>query len=622
MIVRFSMIQNTLPTMARRKRSQEIADTLGKFQGLKSIPQMHVSHIRPLIANMRSDQREILSNRDDIASLFADYYERLYSNPDANSHTTIAACNEPIPAFTMEEFRQALRGLRKGKARDDYGIIAEMILSGGQQLWTLLLDVFNGFLDVHTLPPESWLVSRIVVLFKKGDASEVANYRPISIICVVYKLFSRILCNRMSSFLIPEQSPEQAAYKKKFSVEDHLLTVHLLIEKCKEWNLPLWVTLVDFTKAFDSVKHEALWKVLRDQGLPDAYIRILQKLYGGARAYVHTDVASRCFCLQRGVRQGDPISALLFISIIEACMRECKNKWSRLNQRRTRHGFGILLDGCEPLTNLRFADDILLASQSKTDASKMLADLASTAAKYGLQVHFGKTKVMTTEQSGGEVGGIKLNGQTIHILGLREPEKYLGRQLCVQDSSAVEIEYRIKCSWASFMTFKKELCNRHYPLTQRLRLFNATVTPSACYAAATWTMTKSLEQRVRVTQRKMLRMILYLRRAADEEWEVYMRRSTYRLKAIMVKHNVEDWVKLQRKRKWRFAGKTALFQDGRWSRRIFEWRPALHGHRRVGAPNTRWEDDIVEHVGGNWTQIATDTQLWGLMENAFIETDV
>ena len=233
-----------------------------------------------------------------------------------------------------------------------------MILAGCHELWTLILEFFNTIFNIGISVPNSWLLARIVVLFKKGDASKVGNYRPISIVSVLYKIFSRLLYNRISVFLLPQQSHEHAAYKKHFGVEDHLLTVHLLLEHCKESNVPIWLTLVDFTKAFDSVDQGSLWSVLREQSLPEEYICLLQKLYSGACAYVQTDVASRTFCLQRGVKQGDPISALLFIAIVEACLRKCRAKWTRLSKRRSNHCFGIVIDDVnEPLTNLRFADD-------------------------------------------------------------------------------------------------------------------------------------------------------------------------------------------------------------------------------------------------------------------------
>ena len=217
------------------------------------------------------------------------------------------------------------------------------------------------------------------------------------------------------------KSSEQAAYKKTFSVEDHLLTVHLLIERCKEWNSPLWLALVDFTKAFDSIYHDSIWSVFAQQGLLEEYICTLRKIYSGSMAYVFTGIASRKFTLYRGVKQGDPLSAMLFIAVLETCMTNIKASWIKLNARRTGRGYVIIIDNLDdPLTNLRFADDILLVSQSRSDGSKMLVDLSKEAASHGLHINLEKTKVLTTEQHGGDVAAIRLQGQDVDVLGIRE----------------------------------------------------------------------------------------------------------------------------------------------------------------------------------------------------------
>ncbi len=74
------------------------------------------------------------------------------------------------------------------------------------------------------------------------------------------------------------QSVDQAAYRKGFSVDDHLLTVSKLIEKSHEFNHPLWIALVDFEKAFDTIDHPTLWKVLQTQGVPSHYVALLQSI--------------------------------------------------------------------------------------------------------------------------------------------------------------------------------------------------------------------------------------------------------------------------------------------------------------------------------------------------------
>ena len=135
-----------------------------------------------------------------------------------------------------------------------------------------------------------------------------------------------MLCNRLQTYLIPSQSVDQAAYRKGFSTEDHLLAVTLLIERSREYNFPLWFALVDFEKAFDTVEHGILWKTLAEQGVPKHYIVLLERLYSNQMVSVQAGARSRWFSISRGVRQGDLISALLFIAIMQACFGELQSK--------------------------------------------------------------------------------------------------------------------------------------------------------------------------------------------------------------------------------------------------------------------------------------------------------
>ena len=103
---------------------------------------------------------------------------------------------------------------------------------------------------------------------------------------------------------------------------------------------------------------------------------------------------SRGFPVTRGVKQGDPISGLLFIAVMQARFGDLNKKWAMLNHRRQGIKFGIDVDG-RILTELRFADDVLLFSQQRSDVTKMLSHLSATARRFGLKINFSKTKVLT-----------------------------------------------------------------------------------------------------------------------------------------------------------------------------------------------------------------------------------
>ena len=121
--------------------------------------------------------------------------------------------------------------------------------------------------------------------------------------------------------------------------------------------LPPWAAAVDFKKAFDCVDHKHLWDALRQQHIPEAYITLLQHMYNDQTATVRTDTSSRSFSIQRGVKQGDPLSSFLFNALLEHIFRQIKPGWQRKK-------FGIKLGFAQEtsITNLRFADDVLLCA--------------------------------------------------------------------------------------------------------------------------------------------------------------------------------------------------------------------------------------------------------------------
>lgn len=155
--------------------------------------------------------------------------------------------------------------------------------------------------------------------------------------------------------------------------------------------MEIWVAAIDFMKAFDTVSHEGIWVSLLQQGVAHGYIELLKRLYSQQAGTVRFDgKRSKKFEIQRGTKQGDPLSTLLFNSLLEHIFQQITTTWSR-----KKLGLEISLGVTEYLTNLRFADDVLLFGGSKQGMAKMMKDLSEVAASYGLQMHPDKSKILT-----------------------------------------------------------------------------------------------------------------------------------------------------------------------------------------------------------------------------------
>ena len=101
---------------------------------------------------------------------------------------------------------------------------------------------------------------------------------------------------------------------------------------------------------------------------------------------------------------------------------------------------------------------------------------------------------------------------SIEILTRNESVKYLGQRISFYQQETIEIKSRIRAAWATFHKYRQELTSKNNMLKHRLRLFDATVSPTICYAAGTWAPNKDHERLIQSTQREMLRLIIQTNR--------------------------------------------------------------------------------------------------------------
>lgn len=199
------------------------------------------------------------------------------------------------------------------------------------------------------------MTSEIILLYKKGDPADIGNYRPISLMSCFYKLFASCLLERIASAIDAHQPIEQAGFRSGFSTIDHIQVVDQVIEKYLEFNKPLYLAFIDYKKAFDSISHESIWESLKAINVNEKYINILKNIYSNSTSRVKLDKVGEIINIKRGVRQGDPISPKLFVAVLQHVMGELS--WCNK---------GINING-KFLSHLRFADDIILFSESLTN---------------------------------------------------------------------------------------------------------------------------------------------------------------------------------------------------------------------------------------------------------------
>ena len=188
-----------------------------------------------------------------------------------------------------------------------------------------LLYIFNLSWTSHSLP-SIWKTSSIISNHKMGKPIDPpASFRPISLTSCVSKLFERIIISRLLFFLESNSilSPRQAGFRPGQSTLDQILCLSQSISD--GFNKPrpgsrTILSTIDFSKAFDSVWHSALFHKLISAGLPPCFARWPQSLLSDRRAsVVFQNHESRSFRVRRGVPQGSVLFSL-FISDLPASL--------------------------------------------------------------------------------------------------------------------------------------------------------------------------------------------------------------------------------------------------------------------------------------------------------------
>ncbi|KAE9412568.1 hypothetical protein Angca_009450, partial [Angiostrongylus cantonensis] len=246
---------------------------------------------------------------------------------------------------------------------------------------------------------DQWRTSRIVIPPKKGDGKDLRNYRPICLLNVLYKPFTKIILSRMSRTLDEAQPVEQAGFRKGFCCMDHIQTESRVIEVCREYHLPLVLTFVDYEKTFDSVETNAILSALVDKGVDPSYIRTLSDCYWNCTTEIQLFHRPLTLPIGKGVRQGDTISPKLFSAALQWIMKSLD--WDQK---------GIRTDG-KFLSNFRFADDIVIFSRNTSETEMMINELNEEGIKIGLRINRKKTQFMKNPWCEG--GKIELDGSPI-----------------------------------------------------------------------------------------------------------------------------------------------------------------------------------------------------------------
>ena len=405
-------------------------------------------------------------------------------NVDSNKRTT-EGLNLTSPTqtdiedakITSAEIRAAIKRLKRHKAAGEDGISNEHIIFGADLLEPVLLKLFNAIFTIGKMP-NSWSTALVTSIYKKGCRRDPTNYRPISVLPAVARLFSSVIREKIETFLTAEQkmSTNQIGNKKGHRTADHIATLMTIMQKKKLKRKPFHLVLVDLKNAFDTVSHTKLLQRLAELKVNPTLVRLIASMYGQANFRLKIDkaTASRKVPISNGVRQGCPFSPLLFGIYIDPLATKLKEAF---NSHTKVHG--------EMLNSLMYCDDLALFSESLSEVQAGLDSLHDFCMENKLNISIQKTKLLSLASNKQQNQNQQLILQNQVIESVSE-WKYLGFYLNNKANADTHIkEVYKRCSYP--INFIRKLASfKAVRFSQLMQVSSALEESLVLYASEAW----------------------------------------------------------------------------------------------------------------------------------------
>ena len=325
------------------------------------------------------------------SSIFKEEHQQrpIFNNLDFKT-LSIEQGERLVEPFSHEEIDQAVASCDGSKAPGPDGFNFSFIKSS----WEIIKN------DVYLIIQEFWKNSKlhkgcnsafIALIPKIESPNGFKDFRPISMVGCMYKILAKILARRLQKVIGSIIGPQQSSFIKGRQILDGALIASELIDTCKRNNTEAVVLKLDFHKAFDSLSWNYLDWVLSEMKFPHKWRRWIQECISSASAAILINGSpSPFFKLQRGLRQGDPLSPFLFNIAVEP-LNLLFNKAVSLDLWS---GIEVCRRGSK-ISHLQYADDTIVFCVPKLHSLMnikkvlILFELSS-----GLQVNFHKSSVL------------------------------------------------------------------------------------------------------------------------------------------------------------------------------------------------------------------------------------
>lgn len=359
------------------------------------------NHSRKLVSKLKLQNGSVITNQFDILEEQSKFYKSLYNSQQSDnadqaetgvffnpSNITTLSDHEQASCeglITEIEAFKALKEFAAAKTPGTDGLTTEFLKYFWPELKALIVGSFNYAFASGSLSISQRRGIISLIPPKNKDKTILENLRPISLLNVDYKILTKVLAIRLEKVLPKIINPDQSGYVKGRYIGENIRLIQDLMFYLEKENSPGTAVFVDFRKAFDTIEWNYLEKALALFNFGPNFLQWFRTIYSNISSCVlNNGHASHFFPLTRGVRQGCPLSGLLFVIGLDLLARAIKTH-DRIN--------GIIIGNHEVKTTM-YADDTTVFLRDTESISHLLKLLDQFKTVSGLEVNASKTEAM------------------------------------------------------------------------------------------------------------------------------------------------------------------------------------------------------------------------------------
>ena len=310
---------------------------------------------------------------------------------------------------------------------------------------------------------------------QKGNAKECSNYHTIALILHTSKIILKILQARLQQYVNRELPDVQAGFRRGRGTKDQITNICWIVEKAMKI---IYFCFIDYTKPFNCVDHNKLWKILQEMGIQDLFTCLLRNLYAGPEATVRTGHGTTdWFQIGKGVCQGCILSPCLFNLYAEYIMRNAGLEEAQAGIRTGN------------TNNLRYTDDTTLKAESEEELMSLLVKVQEESEKAGLKLNIQTTKIMAS----GLITSWQIDGETMKIV---TDFIFWGSKITAGGGCSHEIKSCLLLGRKATTKLESILRSRDIVLPTKVWLLKARFFPVVMYGCEIWTIKKTECRRI------------------------------------------------------------------------------------------------------------------------------